>query len=57
MCSHAAVIEVQLHFSPVAGDPRSNKLLHVSSLSKAVEGAATRSYHSLLILVLYHTHV
>ena len=33
MCSHAAVIEAQLHFSPVAGDPSSNELLRLLTLS------------------------
>lgn len=55
MCSHAAVIEAQLHFSPVAGDPSSNKLLHVSSRSKVATRAVTRSYPSLVILALNHT--
>lgn len=57
MCSHAAVIQAQLHSDPLAGDPSSNKLLHNSSLSTAEAAAVTKSCHSLLTLALSHTHV
>lgn len=57
MCSHAAVTEAQLHFSPVAGDPGRNKLLQNSSLSRAAAVAVERFNWELIILALGHIHV
>lgn len=53
MCSHAAVTEAQLHFSPVAGDPGRNKLLHNSSPSRAVAQLNSR-YTALAKMPLCH---
>jgi hypothetical protein len=57
MCSHAAVTEAQLHFSPGAGDPGRDRLLHNSSLSRAVAVAVARFNCELFILALSHIFV
>lgn len=57
MCSHAAVMEAQLHFNPVAGDRGRNQLLHNSSLSRAAAVAVARFNFELLIWALSCIHV